>query len=62
MYKELESHRQNWNTKMFFSQNPLFSAKTFYLYLINDMTEISLKVALNTINLTLYQYLIMIVY
>jgi hypothetical protein len=44
------------------SQNPLFSTKTFYLYLINDITEISLKVALNTINLTLYQYLIMMVY
>ena len=44
--------------KQVHSQNPLFSPKTFYLCLINDITEISLKVALNTISLTLYQYLI----
>jgi hypothetical protein len=45
--------------KQVHSQNPLFSPKTFYLCLINDIAEISLKVALNTISLTLYQYLIM---
>ena len=48
--------------KQVHSQNPLFTTKTFYLYLINDITEIALKVALNTINLTLCQYLIMMVY
>jgi hypothetical protein len=32
--------------KQVHSQNPLFSPKTFYLCLINDITEISLKVAL----------------